>query len=108
MEKAMDRDNFLSPDKGSLRWALLTGLSRGICSPGRTIMEKKKLGSIINCNFCGKSQKEVGRLIAGPNVYICDECVDLCSDIVHEENDIVPKRVGSKTLPRPPGNQGSP
>lgn len=36
------------------------------------------------CSFCGKSQDEVGKLVAGPNVYICDECIDLCNEIVHE------------------------
>ena len=36
------------------------------------------------CSFCGKSQEEVGKLVAGPNVYICDECIDLCNDIVHD------------------------
>lgn len=45
--------------------------------------EKKR----ICCSFCGKSQGEVKRLIAGPNVYICDECVDLCYDLVMEESD---------------------
>jgi len=37
------------------------------------------------CSFCSKSQKEVRKLIAGPNVYICDECVELCNDIIIEE-----------------------
>ena len=36
------------------------------------------------CSFCGKSQDEVGKLVAGPNVYICDECIDLCNEIVHD------------------------
>jgi hypothetical protein len=39
----------------------------------------------VNCSFCGKSQDEVRKLIAGQNVYICDECVDLCNDIIAEE-----------------------
>ncbi len=39
----------------------------------------------LNCSFCGKSQREVKKLIAGPGVYICDECVDLCNDIIAEE-----------------------
>ena len=38
------------------------------------------------CSFCGKSQHEVSNLIAGPTVFICDECVDLCVDIIKEEN----------------------
>jgi len=37
-----------------------------------------------SCSFCGKSQDEVGKLVAGPNVYICDECIDLCNEIVHD------------------------
>jgi hypothetical protein len=40
---------------------------------------------IRNCSFCGKSQDEVRKLIAGENVHICDECVDLCNDIIAEE-----------------------
>jgi ATP-dependent Clp protease ATP-binding subunit ClpX len=39
------------------------------------------------CSFCGKSQKEVKKLIAGPGVYICDECIELCNDIIAEERD---------------------
>jgi len=44
----------------------------------------------LHCNFCGKNQKEVKKLIAGPNVYICDECVDLCNHIMAEEGEKVP------------------
>ncbi len=39
----------------------------------------------LKCSFCGKSQDQVKRLIAGPGVYICDECIDLCSDIIQDE-----------------------
>ena len=39
----------------------------------------------MSCSFCGKSQKEVKKLIAGPTVYICDECIGLCNDIIAEE-----------------------
>ena len=39
----------------------------------------------LNCSFCGKAQNEVKKLIAGPSVYICNECVDLCNDIIEEE-----------------------
>ena len=42
-------------------------------------------GEILKCSFCGKSQKQVKKLIAGPGVYICDECVDLCNEIIEEE-----------------------
>ncbi len=47
--------------------------------------EEKK----ISCSFCGKSQDEVQRLIAGPNVYICNECIKLCTEIIDEEDDIL-------------------
>ena len=39
----------------------------------------------LTCSFCGKNQEDVKKLIAGPSVYICDECVDLCIDIIDEE-----------------------
>ncbi|MFM2478446.1 ATP-dependent protease ATP-binding subunit ClpX [Celerinatantimonas sp. MCCC 1A17872] len=49
-------------------------------------------GKLLYCSFCGKSQHEVRKLIAGPSVYICDECVELCNDIIREEiKDISPK-----------------
>ena len=40
----------------------------------------------LHCSFCGKSQHEVKKLIAGPNAFICDECVGLCTDIIEEEH----------------------
>lgn len=46
---------------------------------------KKEHGGSLVCSFCGKSQKEVRKLIAGPTVYICDECIGLCNDIIAEE-----------------------
>jgi ATP-dependent Clp protease ATP-binding subunit ClpX len=51
-------------------------------------MDTPKYGSSfgnLTCSFCGKSQREVKKLIAGPSVYICDECIDLCNDIIREE-----------------------
>jgi len=58
-------------------------------------------GKLLYCSFCGKSQHEVRKLIAGPSVYICDECVDLCNDIIREEiKEIAPKREGDE-LPTP-------
>jgi len=60
-----------------------------------------KSTKLLYCSFCGKSQHEVRKLIAGPQVYICDECVDLCNDIIREEiKDISPKRDANK-LPTP-------
>ena len=46
-------------------------------------------GDLLKCSFCGKSQKQVKKLIAGPGVYICDECIDLCNEIIEEELDRV-------------------
>ncbi len=46
---------------------------------------KGKDEKLLYCSFCGKSQHEVRKLIAGPSVFICDECVDLCNDIIREE-----------------------
>ena len=43
---------------------------------------------ILYCSFCGKSQQEVSQLIAGPTVFICDECVDLCADIMREKRAV--------------------
>src|SRR5699024_12662439 len=40
---------------------------------------------LLKCSFCGKSQKQVVKLIAGPGVYICDECIELCNEIIEEE-----------------------
>ncbi|MBA2690188.1 MAG: ATP-dependent Clp protease ATP-binding subunit ClpX, partial [Burkholderiales bacterium] len=41
--------------------------------------------NLLYCSFCGKSQHEVRKLIAGPSVFICDECIELCNDIIREE-----------------------
>jgi len=49
-------------------------------------MSDKNNKNILYCSFCGKSQHEVKKLIAGPTVFICDECVELCMDIIKEEN----------------------
>ena len=42
-------------------------------------------GDLLKCSFCGKTQKQVKKLIAGPGVYICDECIDLCNEIIEDE-----------------------
>ena len=49
-------------------------------------MSEKNNKNILYCSFCVKSQHEVRKLIAGPTVFICDECVELCMDIIKEEN----------------------
>lgn len=61
----------------------------------------KDAGS-LRCSFCGKGQKEVKKLIAGPGVYICDECIDLCTDIIVEEKDRETSvKGGSFRVPKP-------
>lgn len=55
---------------------------------------------MLKCSFCGKTQKQVKKLIAGPGVYICDECVDLCNEIIEEEEQ-KSKTYSHKKLPRP-------
>jgi ATP-dependent Clp protease ATP-binding subunit ClpX len=57
-------------------------------------------GNLV-CSFCGKSQDEVRKLIAGPTVYICDECIDLCNDIIAEECDHEEALASSSNVPKP-------
>lgn len=57
---------------------------------------------LLYCSFCGKSQHEVRKLIAGPSVFICDECVELCNDIIREEiKEIAPNKQKQNSLPKP-------
>ena len=58
-------------------------------------------GKLLHCNFCGKSQHEVRKLIAGPSVYVCDECVELCNDIIREELQETAEEGEKKKLPTP-------
>ena len=59
-------------------------------------------GKLLHCNFCGKSQHEVRKLIAGPSVYVCDECVELCNDIIREElQESTEDNSEKKKLPTP-------
>ena len=58
-------------------------------------------GKLLYCSFCGKSQHEVRKLIAGPSVFVCDECVDLCNDIIREESQDRGPAPGSRKLPIP-------
>jgi len=58
-------------------------------------------GRLLHCNFCGKSQHEVRKLIAGPSVYVCDECVELCNDIIREELQESSDEAEKEKLPTP-------
>src|SRR3954464_15113089 len=64
-------------------------------------MVDKRENHTLCCSFCGKSQKEVKKLIAGPTVYICDECIGLCNDIIAEEIDKEEARDQKLRIPRP-------
>jgi ATP-dependent Clp protease ATP-binding subunit ClpX len=55
----------------------------------------------LRCSFCGKNRDEVRKLIAGPTVYICDECIELCNDIIAEESEGQKQLVASSSLPKP-------
>ena len=63
-------------------------------------MSKKEDKDSLFCSFCGKSQKEVKKLIAGPTVFVCDECVELCMDIIKEDNKNNKKKLKANT-PKP-------
>ncbi len=56
---------------------------------------------VLYCSFCGKNQHEVKKLIAGPSVFVCDECVDLCNDIIREEAEATPHDTTATHLPKP-------
>ena len=68
-------------------------------------MSDSKKGSegdkILHCSFCGKSQREVKKLIAGPSVYVCDECIALCNDIIQEELEESANQETQQRLPHP-------
>ncbi len=58
-------------------------------------------GKLLYCSFCGKSQHEVRKLIAGPSVFVCDECVELCNDIIREEIKEISPKEENEALPSP-------
>ena len=67
-------------------------------------MADKSTGDkLLYCSFCGKSQHEVKKLIAGPSVFICDECIELCNDIIRDEVPVdgVAAKAAKSDLPMP-------
>jgi len=64
-------------------------------------MNRSETFGTLRCSFCGKTQREVKKLIAGPGVYICDECIDLCNDIIVEEKDREDHTKGGLRVPKP-------
>ena len=67
---------------------------------GNEMAKFGETSELLKCSFCGKSQKQVKKLIAGPGVYICDECIDLCNEIIDEELS-QPSELGFDELPKP-------
>jgi len=65
-------------------------------------LKKREDNANLSCSFCGKSQREVRKLIAGPTVYICDECIELCNDIIAEEYGQEEPRRETSRIPKPP------
>ena len=65
------------------------------------MVEENKDSGTLYCSFCGKSQHEVKKLIAGPTVFICNECVELCVDIIREESKSSLAVDGSGKVPKP-------
>src|SRR5262245_62900761 len=86
------------------RWPTTRGPSRGPAESRKTgVDDVAKFGDggeLLKCSFCGKSQKQVKKLIAGPGVYICDECIDLCNEIIEEEM-AEPSELRFDELPKP-------
>ncbi len=64
-------------------------------------MKKREDDANLSCSFCGKSQREVKKLIAGPTVYICDECIELCNDIIAEEYGQEESTPTTSKVPKP-------
>ena len=65
-----------------------------------------KFDAHLKCSFCGKSQEQVRKLIAGPGVYICDECIDLCNEILDEE--LVEGQGGGRQSAAEPNRKAAP
>src|ERR1700684_3702984 len=90
IEKDTDRDYFMSPQQaveyGIIDEVIVSRRHSKQAAGGTMAKHDDRSGNWF-CSFCGKSQDEVRKLIAGPTVYICDECIDLCNDIIAEETD---------------------
>ena len=83
--------------------------AKGCRAEARTDSMVKKAGEteVLRCSFCNKDQNDVRKLIAGPTVFICDECVEVCNDIIADDNRFENRGTRS-SLPTPPGNQEVP
>ena len=72
------------------------------------MVKKTGEGEILRCSFCNKDQNDVRKLIAGPTVFICDECVEVCNDIIADDNRFESRGGARTSLPGSPGNQEVP
>src|SRR2546422_672272 len=84
----------------STRWSLTGRRSGRSRVKGDVVARASDGNEQLLCSFCGKSQRQVKKLIAGPGVYICDECIDLCNEIIDEELT-TPTQLDLDNLPRP-------
>src|SRR6185369_1536939 len=94
----------MSPPGGELTWRQLRAtIPERLQKRDQSEMSKKgNSGDVLRCSFCNKSQRDVKKLIAGPTVYICDECVDICLDIIAEDRKDEPGTLeGAGHLPKP-------
>jgi nitrogenase subunit NifH len=66
--------------------ALTINLGSALAAQGKKVLLIDEISDVTRCSFCGKSHRHVRRMIAGPDVYICNECVDLCCEIIREED----------------------
>ena len=67
------------------------------------MVKKNGEGEILRCSFCNKDQNDVRKLIAGPTVFICDECVEVCNDIIADDNRFEARGGARSSLPVPVG-----
>jgi len=81
--------------------AMVHATGHGSWLQGEEVQRKGQGGRDLRCSFCGKSQREVRKLIAGPSVYICDECVELCNDIITEEYEREDYYASRALVPKP-------
>ena len=85
VEDDTERDYFMSAEEAK-EYGLIDAIVTRNTGQRRCSMSRRDTNQEnLTCSFCGKSQEEVKKLIAGPAVYICDECIELCNDIIAEE-----------------------
>ena len=107
LTKAMDRDRYMGAEEAKA-FGLVDEIVSARKSTEKTINQKDHkmgrrygVGGYLTCSFCGKKQKEVKKLIAGPEVYICNECVSLCNDILLEDEEDEKGRSKKLMIPSP-------